>query len=183
MGCWAMKVTRGRVGRLVGALILALVAGSVGSASPASAQAADLTCPGWATTTYQPGMTNQPKTIHINGSGVYGPCVSSDPTLTAGTFQASGSGVVSCTGGTFTGTISFEWNNGNHSVVSYTAVIGQRVLGEVVVVVEGTVTGGQFQGDQFLHTVTLFNLVPLDCATPQGVTSTAGPETITFVQP
>src|ERR1700738_2154516 len=73
--------------------------------------------------TYTPGITFTPKPTNISSSGVLGPCVSvTDPTLTSGTYQGSGTGNVSCTGGTFAGTVTYHWNNGRDSTVSYSAI-------------------------------------------------------------
>lgn len=180
----SLNVCRRWIRVTIGIGILAAgVLGAEATSAAADASIVDLTCPGYSQTTYQPGMTDAARQITISGSGVYGPCVSSDPTLTSGTFHASGTGIVSCVSGSFSGSITFIWNNGRSSTVSYTAIIGQHVDGEVVVVVHGTVTDGEFEGDTFIHTVTLFTLEPPQCFTSSGVASTSGPKLITFTQP
>jgi hypothetical protein len=138
-------------------------------------------CPEYDITTYQPGVTMTPRPVQISSSGDLAPCTApGDPTLTSGSYKGSGTGTVSCTTGTFDGLVTYHWNNGHESKLSYTAVIGSRVGGEVVVVYRGTVTDGEFAGDSYTSSVTVFNTVPEKCLTEEGVTSTGGPSVSAF---
>lgn len=179
--CGRRRVSRGAVLAGVMALAVAFV--------PAAAPVAHATPLGLGVclerdqNTYDPGLSSTPRKTQISSTGTLNPCGSlTDPTLTSGTYEGSGTGTVSCTGGTFEGTVTYHWNNGRQSTISYTAVIGTRLLGETVVVYKGTVTAGEFVGFDYTSPLTALNLSPLDCLNPQGLTSTAGP-TISLFTP
>jgi hypothetical protein len=133
--------------------------------------------------TYTPGITFTPRLNHISSAGVLGPCVSTDPTLTSGKYQGSGDGTVSCIGGTFSGTVTYYWNNGRTSTVDYSAIVGTRLGAETVVAYRGMVTAGEFAGYSYTSPLTALTLVPLSCLGPSGVTSTSGPSMSIFTPP
>ena len=90
---------------------------------------------------------------------------------------------MSCTGGTFSGQVTYHWNNGRDSTVTYSGVIGTRLGGETVVVYQGRVTAGEFAGYTYTSPLTALNLRPLNCLSPPGVTSTSGPSVSLFTPP
>ena len=168
--------------RLVaGAGAVALTTGTLLVAAPgAGAAGVDLSCPGQQATSYDPGVTLTPRTVHITTDGVLGPCASSDPTLLSGSYHDDVTGTVDCTFGSVHGIRTIAWNNGRTSTVSFATTLDAKPDGETVVVEQGTVTAGEFTGDATLSTITLAQTALAACATPTGVTSTAGPVTTTY---
>jgi hypothetical protein len=160
---------------------IVLATGTLLVAAPgAGAAVVDLTCPGQQATSYDPGVTFVPRTVHITTDGVLGPCVSSDPTVLSGSYHDDVTGTVDCTFGSVHGIRTIAWNNGRTSTVSFTTALDAKPDGETVVVEQGSVTSGEFTGDATLTTITLAHTALLACATPTGVTSTAGPVATTY---
>jgi hypothetical protein len=188
MRCFAgLRRSRVVAGRVVVAALMGVPVVTLAPFNAGVAHAAMLDlalCLEYDGNSYTPGITFTPRPTNISSSGVLGPCVSmTDPTLTSGSYQGSGTGNVSCTGGTFAGTVIYHWNNGRDSTVSYTAVIGTRLGAETVVLYKGKVTDGEFKGYSYTSPLTALNLLPLNCLSPQGVTSTSGPSLSVFTPP
>jgi hypothetical protein len=141
---------------LVGAL---LTAAPAGAATSSSSGLLDVTCtpPSSAVSSYSPPLTNTPQTSQSSISYQLGPCVSlSEPGITSGTATVVNqprqrSCLDLLAGGSMT--IGITWNTGQTSTVS--ANFNTTVVGALLqVVITGTVTSGQFQGDTVLLTQT-----------------------------
>lgn len=144
---------------------------------PAEARShtATATCAGSQTVTYSPGLTDRPRNVTINGTTTLRHCVSATgPTTTGGTSTFTGTGTFSCTSGTYTGTRKITWSNGRTSTLSFGS--GVSVNGpESIVTIKGTVTGGEFAGQKWGGTFTMFTTKPTACAAQSGLTTASGP--------
>lgn len=106
--------------------------------------------------------------------------VSSDPTLTSGTFGGNSTGTIGCLTGGASGTLTFHWNNGHSSTAQITSVVAVRPNGDIVTVSTGTVMSGEFTGDTVVTEVTLLASDQTACLLGGGVSSVSGPTTVTF---
>lgn len=135
-------------------------------------------CPvGYETATYDPGLTTTTQTVDLVADGATGPCTG-DSSHTAGLLHFTGSGSLSCVSGSSSGSGSIDWTNSDTSpsVFTFTAGVGLRPGGVSVLVLEGTVTSGDFAG-QAIEVVII--LVPsptqaLQCLTTTGVETSSG---------
>jgi hypothetical protein len=183
----AAATIRKRLVSYAAVLALTLAAGTVAvpatlaqaaSSGPALVPPGNLACVGSGATNYHPGLITTVRPVDISGSDEYGPCISSDSTLTSGSAQVSAQGTVSCTRGSFNGTITIQWNNNKSSTVSFTATISLRADGEVVTMAQGVVAAGEFEGDFYDSTDMLFPTVPSGCRPPLEVISVIAPRAI-----
>ncbi|MBP5976941.1 hypothetical protein HW132_30520 [Brasilonema sp. CT11] len=142
-----------------------------------------LTCTGPYTASYNPGLTLlEPKQTVVSFNSTPFTClISTDPTITSAT---SNSGAVtitaSCTLATSPGEYeaTYYWSNGNYSKVVFKETVQAKPGGQTVFISFGEVKEGQFQGAKATRNLTLFALDLLQCATPSGVTSATGTDTI-----
>lgn len=161
---------------------LALVSGLTVGATPDAYAVSTMECTGATSTTFTPGVTLTPQSNAIHGGLTFGPCVSSDPSITTATSVANGSGTLSCITGNATGTQQISWSNGSQSIVTWTAVVGIRPGGQSVLAVSGTVTGGDaFVGAIMTEVVTGITTQSLQCLTPQGVQGSEGPVVLSII--
>jgi hypothetical protein len=136
-----------------------------------------VTCTGSSTITYNPGLTFTPRPVHYHETEQYTPCVSSDPTLTAG----SSSTDIDIPAGSCLALPSIfedpaytiDWGNGNSSTIDLMfsdAIIGgtEQVTGV------GTVTAGQFTGATAVIVWIYPVIDPQQCQTQQGLTTQNG---------
>ncbi|MFI1259206.1 hypothetical protein ACH4U6_36565 [Streptomyces netropsis] len=176
----------------------ALVAGLVATASTAVvlfnpgvsfASGVDLTCAGYSTSTYSPGITFTPHTVHFTGAGVLGPCVSSPvtasgATIVSGTFSGSGNDTLSCLTGAGSGTRTFHWNLSDGTTATstekFTGALVVRPGGQTVIADQGTIIDGAFTGDRSTSVIVLAHTDLLACARPGGLRSVSGPRSMTF---
>ncbi|MFD5514382.1 hypothetical protein ACFWIB_43130 [Streptomyces sp. NPDC127051] len=171
-----------RLLRAAGSSLL-LVAGALIAAPSAQASPISVVCPGYETNAYNPAFTATPQSVTVTTAGTVGPCavLLPDNTLpTTATFGGTGTGTVSCAGGSFTGTRIYHWGDGETTTESYTAVISERPAGEIVAVYTGNVTAGLYLGYHTAVTITVFNTTPQGCLDGTGVRATGGPFTVTF---
>lgn len=148
-------------------------------ASPAASASTELlSCGGTGSNTYQPGVTNTPRTITVHSEADYQPCAGTSG-ITSGHYQLAASGTVSCLGGGFT----ITWNTGQTSTITAVGIPVLRPANEIVVLYQGTLTAGTFAGATVLQTATLLNLTPEQCFTSEGVTGTSGPAAIVITRP
>ena len=163
--------------RTTALLIAATVAGNVLlAATPAAAATSSTTCQGGSTITYNPGLTNTPRTVDYTETDTFASCLSTDSTLTSGLSVTSITlPGASCTAaGVFPDTpYAITWNNGQASQItlSFTDVV---VDGTEQVTGEGTVTSGEFTGATAVLVWVYPVLNPLQCASPAGVTTQTG---------
>jgi hypothetical protein len=149
----AQKGTSMKLYALASAAALTLaVAATAGPAQAAGANTLPvaLSCTGTATATYTPGLQTTPRNVHESFTGQFISCISSsDPKIMSGTLRQSGEGSLSCTQvlAAASSVLHFRWSNGRSSDFSYsaTAVIAG---GQLVATANGTITGGEFKGDQ-----------------------------------
>ncbi|GAQ51358.1 hypothetical protein [Streptomyces acidiscabies] len=155
----------------------------LGAAAPAQAAVVDLSCAGTVAAHYAPPLQPIPRPTAITSSAQVGCAISSDPTLTSGTFGGSSTATASCLTGSASGTLTFTWNNGRTSTAQITSVAALRPNGDVVTVSTGTVVDGEFEGDKVVTEVTLLADDQLACLLGAGVSSVSGPTTVTFTAP
>lgn len=142
-----------------------------------------ITCLGTVTVDYTPGLTTTLQPVHADAAGTLGPCVTvlgSD--FSNGTITYDGGGELSCLsggGGQSSGVGTIEWAGGQESDFTYTAGVALRPGGITALVVTGTVSSGTFVGATVTQTVVFASLDLLSCFTPQGITTTSGPVTVT----
>lgn len=131
-----------------------------------------LTCAGTQMATFSPGLLLTPQTVTIGLNAVMAPCVSPDaPTLTSGTQSLTFATIQSCLDLVpASGTKTYQWNNGQSSTFTFTAV-KSNTGGQYVAVATGTITAGLFAGSTAVEQVTGPAPSPLDCLQPPGLTS------------
>ncbi|MFI2780711.1 hypothetical protein [Streptomyces sp. ALB3] len=172
--------------RLVALITLGLLGGGMVAASPATAQPSVLnllTCPlGTQSTTYSPGLTYTTRPTSYVSEGVVTGCVDlSGHGITSATYTGIGSGTAGCLESSLTNTMSVNWSNGQSSTVTGTGTIQLKPNGTSVVVHSGQVTSGAFNGSGVTLTLVLTSLDLLGCLTPEGLTNTGGPVTLTVL--
>ncbi|MCS0635975.1 hypothetical protein NX801_09915 [Streptomyces sp. LP05-1] len=176
--------TSSRLGALLAALsaLVGAVAAPATAAARPTAAVLNVICPvGSNISTYTPGLTYTAKPTHFAATGQVSGCVSlGNPTLTGANFTAAGDGIASCIAGSFTNTGVYHWNTGQSSTVVGTGSIDLRPNGETVFVLVGKVTSGLFNGANVVQTKILLSTDLTACLTPQGLTSIAGPITLTI---
>ncbi|MFD9238034.1 hypothetical protein ACFWB3_22615 [[Kitasatospora] papulosa] len=178
-------------GRAVLALLLALsfVTLAAGPAGAASSSVLDATCTGGNTTTYQPGLTDTPATVTVQGT-ISMDCVSTDlttPLLLHGTIAGGGTGTLSCAllQSPTSGSSTIVWTTiggGSYAVSSYdyTTSLSPGTSGTTVLTLTGTVTSGLYEGDGILLATVFVNLDLAACSSSTGLTSRSGAVTAEF---
>ncbi|MET9252558.1 hypothetical protein [Streptomyces sp. NPDC003717] len=152
-------------------------------AASATASAGLVTCPvGTQTTTYSPGLrlpATPAPTVSLHTDGTLGPCVSLDGHHTGAVYKADGSGKLNCLGGNSSGGGSLNWSDPGAatSKFTFTGGISLRPDGVTVLVLNGTVTSGDFAGKHLVVTVVLLSTDLTACLTPTGLTTSSGPFT------
>jgi hypothetical protein len=134
-----------------------VIGGSAILLPAASAQAATqdpqllgtLTCQGTDFTTFAPSLTSTPTSTLIFGDDTFGPCVSTDTSISGGVdYSQTSDPSASCdtllAGGS--GSTTFFWSNGHSSTFTYKQTTTD-VNGEIVSTDTGTITGGEFAGN------------------------------------
>jgi hypothetical protein len=180
MDSWQTPVRCAR--RLVAGVATVLVAcGLVLAAPAASASTELLSCGGTGSNTYEPGVTNTPRTITVHSEAHYQPCTGTSD-ITSGHYELTATGTASCIGGGFSITFTITWDTGETSSVTAVGILVLRPANEIVVLYQGTVTAGTFMGATVRQTATLLNTTPEQCFTASGVTGTSGPAAIAITQ-
>lgn len=180
MDSWQTLATRAC--RIVVSGVAALVACGLVLVPPAASASTELlSCGGTGSNTYQPGVTNTPRTITVHSEANYQPCTGTSG-ITSGHYELTATGTASCIGGGFSITFTITWNTGQTSTVTAVGILVLRPANEIVVLYQGTVTAGTFIGATVLQTATLVNVTPAQCFTTEGVTGTSGPAVIAITQ-
>jgi hypothetical protein len=159
----------------------AILLGAGAALLPAiSAQAVTLgtlTCQGTESIAYSPPLTPTPRATKISAETIFGPCVSTDPSISGGLAHVHAvSPSASCdelTKGTVRTTLT--WSNGNTSTFSATRTTDD-VNGEVVTTDTGVIVSGEFAGNDATEVVVLPDLDPASCETT-GIASASGTAT------
>jgi hypothetical protein len=145
-----------------------------------TAAAGTTTCAGSQTVAYSPGLSMRAREITLHGTTTLSRCVSSaDPSITGGRSTFKATGRLSCTSGEYSGTRKITWNNGRTSTMSFRSVVSVSA-GASVVAIKGEVTDGEFSGQKWGATFTMFTTRPTSCATPEGLPTTSGPLALTI---
>ncbi|MGW0608772.1 hypothetical protein [Streptomyces sp. NPDC002640] len=166
---------------LTSAALLSVVPLSAAQAAPVAVdqqQTTLLECPGYETTSYNPGLTLTTRQVTLNASGAIGPCLGLPLDHTNGTIEFTGNGQLSCLSGSSSGNGRIDWQNDQTSSTTfdYTAGVGVRPGGVSVLVLTGEVKSGDFQGSQIIIEIVL---VPapaqtLQCLTSGGLDTSSG---------
>jgi hypothetical protein len=156
------------------ALVAAALVPEAARAHTAGRVAGTTTCGGSQTVAYSPGLSLTPREVTIHGTTTLNRCASSaDPSITGGRSTFKATGRLSCVSGGYSGTRKVVWNNGRTSTMSFTAAVSANA-GESVVAIKGKVTDGEFSGQRWSATFTLFTTKPGSCATTEGLPTAAG---------
>ena len=150
----------------------ALTTTLIAAPGAATAQSAtiDATCVADANLSFTPGLTlvNQP--VRFTGGGSYHACVS--PVVTGGTYSGSGTGNVSCLGGSVSAVFDVTWKlvRGGEatSKVKFETFTAVGPSGGVSLVTAGTVTEGLFAGSAYLASFAATGLDLQNCLLPGG---------------
>ncbi|HWU08765.1 MAG TPA: hypothetical protein VN520_20685 [Streptomyces sp.] len=166
--------------------LLALGAPLALPATTAAAADGIVSCPlGTQSTTYTPGLTfaTPPPQVDLEVTGTLGLCVSTDLNHTAGTYDFTGSGNLNCLTGSSAGVGRITWANPGTqpSVFTQSYSVALRPNGTTVLVSTGPIVSGDFAGHTLVITIVLTSTDLLACATPQGMTNTAGPFLVTIL--
>ncbi len=167
---------------------LALVAAVVcGAATPAPAAASAhpresvlLQCQGTESVSYEPGVTLQPRPIHVTVDGRFTSCVGGDGTVKSGGYHEEFTLDTGCNNllEGFRGHRTYTWNTGDSSTADITGS-STAVAGQVVTPVTGTVTRGRFHGRNLLQLISLPQPSALQCL-GRGFTGVTGVTTLTI---
>ncbi|MFJ9619282.1 hypothetical protein [Streptomyces noursei] len=153
----------------------------LGVAPVAHAAVVDVACVGTTQVNYSPGLKIQPRSVHFIENDLYTTCTSSDPTIKTGRTVISFTTVLSCLQPLRTGTAPnpITWNNGQTSdlLLNYGATFAD---GQNILVGNGIVTDGEFQGDSAKVVLTYAQPDVTECLSPQGVTNQIGTATVTI---
>lgn len=151
------------------------VVGGFAVTPAAAAGAADVTCAGTESGVISPGLLLTPQTVTVTSTRILSPCLSTDPSLTAGIDSSTVTAVRSCLNldSAHSGVTEIVWNNGQASTFAFNATVANPA-GEAVVTFTGTITRGEFTGDTAVMVITSATLNVLACLAPPGVTSTSG---------
>ncbi|MEU3528370.1 hypothetical protein AB0E62_31715 [Streptomyces sp. NPDC038707] len=171
------------VGSLAAFGTTSVAAADTPSVSTSAQALVDITCTlGVQVTKFNPGLTFVPQQVDFTVSGTLGGCVSlTNPQIVGGTFSGAGQGVLSCTAGSSTSRNTIRWNTGQSSVVESEFVVNVKPDGTTVLVSEGSVVGGLFQGSTVVQTRALPNTDLTACAEPGGLQATSGAVTTTIL--
>ncbi|HZR52258.1 MAG TPA: hypothetical protein VFB06_22440 [Streptosporangiaceae bacterium] len=172
----AIRSHPARAAVLIAAVIISGAAALV-VAPAAHAAISSTTCAGSSVITYQPGLTNTAQTVTYTETDTFSPCLSTDITLNSGTSAVTISlPDASCLAAPSLTTdtpYEIDWNNGSASEISlsFTDAVAEGI--EQVTGV-GTVTSGKFVGAAVTIVWAYVVPDPLQCLTPQGVTTQVG---------
>jgi hypothetical protein len=159
-------------------VFIAMIA-AIPSASSVRAQGlVTITCAaGIETSQYSPGITNATQNITFTENETDSCVDTADLTLTGGSETSAAVESNSCNGTADVGPYdaTFNWDNGEKSVVDITStIITKLVNGETQAERTGTVLSGPGVGGTFTQTITTANLDIGACSTPQGLISNSG---------
>jgi hypothetical protein len=174
-----MRATGSRLLRASVLIATAITSGTLALLAAPAAQAAisSTTCAGSSVITYQPGLTNTAQTVTYGETDTFSPCLSTDFTLASGssavTISLPGASCLAVPSLTTDTPYQIDWNNGSTSNISlsFTDAI---VEGIEQVTGVGTVASGKFTGAAVTIIWAYVVPDPLQCATPQGVTTQVG---------
>jgi len=143
---------------------------------------ASITCTGTETATYSPGLGLIPRTVTLNVSAAFGPCISSNPAIASGTAGTPPGGVparLACVSllSPSAGEAVIRWNNGTTSRYSFNRS-SQTVAGQLISTATGKVIAGEFLGRSVLSILVSPAPNLLDCLSRGGLTKRTGAVTL-----
>jgi hypothetical protein len=177
--------SRSRIRALALAGLLAGVFAVLGAAAPGAHAVTAFTCGGSDTVGYSPAITNTPATVTFNVLWVLGPCLNVLHPLELRTGSSPSTHAVpgaACTNlhNGSSGTRTINWSNGHSTTYTYNQTASDVAgLGKVIVQ-QGTITSGDFDGDAIIVEQVLEATQFLSCGTT-GVTSAVGTVEVTIV--
>ncbi|WP_117212935.1 hypothetical protein [Allorhizocola rhizosphaerae] len=150
-------------------------------AAPAQADGT-VTCPnGHEVATYSPGLTLTLRNVAVHAEGTIGACVDvsgDSPARANGEISFSGNGQLSCVAGNASGTGRVNWNPSGIPTThfTWTGAVGLRPGGYAVLVLTGTVTSNDFQGQTLQMEFVLSTTAEqsAQCTTTDGMESNSG---------
>ncbi|WP_250463649.1 hypothetical protein [Microbulbifer litoralis] len=155
--------------------ILFVFALTVFTTSHSNAQTVEAICTGTEVANYTPGLTLTEQYTEFVATSDFSTCLSgSDPEITSAVIEWSGAGGLSCLSGGSTGSAQVTWNTGETSDFTFSTVVAQRPLGNVIIILDGEIISGKFSGSTMLQEITLLNLNPVACLN-DGVETLYGP--------
>jgi hypothetical protein len=138
-------------------LLLAIAAAALAAVAAPGAQATTLfTCGGSTVARYSPALTNTPQTVTFSGSWVLGPCLNvlnplelRTGSATSAPHAVSGASCDNLDNGS-SGTKTIRWSTGTTTTYTYNQTASSVAGVGRVIVQQGTVTSGDFNGDAIL---------------------------------
>lgn len=139
-----------------------------------------LTCQGTEFTTFSPALTRTATATFISSADTFGPCVSTDTSISGGlSYTETSDPTASCgtllSGGS--GQTTFLWSNGNSSTFSYSRTTID-LNGEIISTLTGTITSGEFAGNLATEVLVLPTLDLTACESAAGISTASGTATI-----
>jgi hypothetical protein len=150
-----------------------------------AAHAAVVLCTGPETTTYNPGIRNEPRSITFEGNGDMATCLSLGTNLTVTDVLSTGTANISCAANNnpAPSSLFLVWSNGSVSYAEGTTVANSKPAGQLVLVQDATIVSGTLQGAHILRALTSAQLDATACASDQGVTQVNGLDEILITGP
>jgi hypothetical protein len=142
-----------------------------------------LTCQGTEFTTFSPSLTQTAASTFISSADTFGPCVSTDRTISGGlayTEESDASASCSTLLSESSGSTTFLWSNGKSSTFSYNKTTID-VNGEIISTETGTITSGEFAGNLTTEVLVLPTLDLSACESSAGISTASGTATLTIL--
>jgi hypothetical protein len=175
-----------RASRPLGTCIAtALVAAStvLTTGGPAHALPVDQACTGSWSVTYNPPITDTPRTVSATLSATFPHCT--DPEAPSASYSQTFTDTVSCATLLNTGSAAhtFVWGNpaAQPSTFAYAWTVSD-IGGQAVITSTGQITSGRYESDSAEQDSVLVTPDPVQCAL-SGVATLTGPTTLTVFQP
>jgi hypothetical protein len=173
-----------RFARIAYSAVATIVIGSGAVMLPAASAHASilqtLTCQGTEFTTFSPALTKTAAATYISSADTFGPCVSTDTTISGGVaYTESSDPSASCAAllSSGSGETTFFWSNGKSSTFSYTRTTID-LNGEIISTQTGTITSGEFAGNLATEVLVLPTLDLTACESATGISTASGTATI-----
>jgi hypothetical protein len=171
------------------ALVLAATATAAfavfGAAAPGAQAVTLFTCGGSSVTSFSPNLTNTAQTVTFSSRWVLGPCLNvlhplelRSGSTTAVPHAVPGASCTTLDQGS-SGTKTINWSTGGSSTFSYNQTASSVAGVGRVIVQQGTITSGDFNGDAILTEEVLASGEFLNCGTT-GVSGSDGAVEVTI---
>ncbi|WP_053715074.1 hypothetical protein [Saccharothrix sp. NRRL B-16348] len=165
------------------ALVLITAGSLAGATGAASAATVEQVCVGTWAVTYDPPITNTPRLVHGNLTGVFPACT--NLVAPSGSYGQAFTDTVSCATLLSAGAASrtYTWSNplAAPTTFAYNWTVSD-VGGQAVITNTGLITGGTFAGASAEQVAVLVTPDVLQCG-GAGISSLTGPTTLTVFRP